>query len=103
MYWHWYLLGTAALMTSGVGACGGVAVRTGWLLPWLRRRTLRPELWGYGAMLGSAGLLLQMAYGAVDELDNSQTIGTAVFVTSVLLLVAGAWFQLLATRERVDG
>ncbi|MDX3750225.1 hypothetical protein [Streptomyces sp. AK08-02] len=43
---HWFLWGTAALLQGGLVVCGAVAVRSGWLLPWLRRRTLRPELWG---------------------------------------------------------
>ncbi|MFF3372696.1 hypothetical protein ACFYXF_07025 [Streptomyces sp. NPDC002680] len=94
-----YVLGTAALLASGLFVCGAVAVRTYWLLPWLRSRTVRPEMWGYGAMLSSAGLLLQMTYGPVTVFHNSETVDSAAFITGMLLMIAGAWFQLLASRH----
>lgn len=46
-----YLSVTAAVLLGGMVVCGAVAVATGWLLPWLRRRTLRPALRGYGTVL----------------------------------------------------
>jgi hypothetical protein len=99
---HWYLLGAAALMASGLVVCGAVAVRTGWVLPWQRRRVVRPQTWGYGLMLFGAGLLVQMAYSAVDTPGNSETLDAAAFITGMLLMVAGAWLQLLSTRRRLD-
>ncbi|WP_369034940.1 MULTISPECIES: hypothetical protein [Streptomyces] len=99
---HWYLLGTAALMASGLVVCGAVAVRTGWVLPWQRRRVVRPEMWGYGLMLFGAGLLVQMAYSAFDGPGSSETLHTAAFITGLLLMIAGAWLQLLSTRRRLD-
>ncbi|MGW3646633.1 hypothetical protein [Streptomyces sp. NPDC000878] len=97
-----YLLATAALVLGGMVVCGAVAVATGWLLPWLRRRTLRPALWGYGTVLFAAGLFLSMSYGALDVFDGSSALIDAAFASSVLLIGAGGYLQLLSTRPRVD-
>ena len=104
MHWHWYLLGmgTVALMAGAGVVCGGVAVRTDWLLPWLRRRTVRPKMWGYGAMLAGTGLLLAMASESLDGFGGTSILDGAVWFTGLLLMIAGGWFQALGARERVD-
>ncbi|WP_405821772.1 hypothetical protein OG241_37130 [Streptomyces sp. NBC_01390] len=99
---RWFLWGTAALLQGGLVACGAMAVRSGWLLPWLRRRTLRPELWGYGAMSFGTGMFLLMSWGELNVLDGLPHLGGAVAVTGLLLMAAGAYFQLLSARERLD-
>jgi hypothetical protein len=99
---HWFFLGTAALLLGGQVVCGAVAARTGWLLPWLRRRVLRPALWGYGTMSFGTGLLLMMSYGSLDVFDSSSGAVDAAFVASVLLIAAGGYLQSLSTRRRLD-
>jgi hypothetical protein len=99
---HWYVLGLSVLMAGGLVVCGAVAVRTGWVLPWQRRHIVRPRMWGYGGMLFGVGLLVQMVDGAMDGLDTSLIPDAAVTMSGLLLMVAGAWFQLLGTRERLD-
>ncbi|UIX31032.1 hypothetical protein [Streptomyces sp. GQFP] len=93
-----YLVATAASVLGGMVVCGVVAVATGWLLPWLRRRTLRPALWGYGTVLFAAGLLLSMSYGAFDVFDGSPALIDAAFVSSVLMIGTGGYLQVLSTR-----
>ncbi|MGY1497837.1 hypothetical protein ACW4TU_14770 [Streptomyces sp. QTS52] len=98
-----YLLGTAALLLGGQVVSGAVAARTGWLLPWLRNRTVRPELWGYGTMLFGLGMLLMMSYGALHVFVGHRVLGDIAPVAAILMIIAGAYLQVLGARERVDG
>ncbi|WP_329271384.1 hypothetical protein [Streptomyces sp. NBC_01451] len=98
-----YLSVTAALLLGAMALCGVMAVATGWLLPWLRRRTLRPALWGYGTVLFSGGVLLSMSYGTFGVFDDSPALVDAAFVATMVMIVAGGYLQMLSTRERVDG
>jgi hypothetical protein len=80
----WYVLAPSALM-SVLGVVGGLAaIRTGWVLPWLRRRTLRPRLWGYGVLLMSVFLAAQVVAGAVAG-PHSQPL--AIGAGLVLMLI----------------
>lgn len=98
-----YLLATAVLVLGGSVVVGAMAVATGWLLPWLRSRTLRPALWGYGTMLFGTGLLLSMSYGAFDVFDGSpSSVIDVAFVASLLMIAAGGYLQVLSSRPRVD-
>ncbi|NEA67858.1 hypothetical protein [Streptomyces sp. SID12488] len=100
---HRFLLGTAALLLGSQAVSGAVAAGTGWLLPWLRKRTLRPALWGYGTMLFSLGLLLMMSCGATDVFDGYSALVDVAAIISALMIAAGGYLQVLSTRERVDG
>ncbi|ELP65348.1 hypothetical protein ACKI1I_27785 [Streptomyces turgidiscabies] len=102
MHWHRYLSGAFMLMAGALVVCGAVGVRTGRVLPWQRRRVLRPVLWGYGAMLLGAGLLVQTGYEEWTGTVHLRHLDGAVTVTGLLLMVAGFWFQLLSEREQVD-
>jgi hypothetical protein len=87
----WYVLAPSALV-SVLGAVSGVAaIRTGWVLPWLRRRTLRPRLWGYGVLLMSVFLAAQVVDGAVAG-PHSQLLviggGLVLFLTGSGLMLA---------------
>ncbi|MEW2117960.1 hypothetical protein AB0945_22790 [Streptomyces sp. NPDC005474] len=100
---HAYVAGTSMLMTGGAVVLGVVAVRTGWLLPWLRRsRIQRPALWGYGAMLTGTGVFLLTAGDSSDAFHSTPVLQEALWFTGVPLIVAGGWFQLLSARERLD-
>lgn len=87
----WYVLAPSALM-SVLGAVGGVAaVRRGWVLPWLRPRTLRPRLWGYGVLLMSAFLAAQVVDGAVAGLHPQLLViggGFVLFLIGSGLMLA---------------
>ena len=97
-----YLLATDALGLGGLVVCGVVAVATGWLLPWLRRRTLRPAMWGYGTVLFGGGMLLNMLYGAFGVFDGSSALVDVPFILGMLMIVAGGYLQVLSKRPRLD-
>jgi hypothetical protein len=94
-----YLVGAADTLGGTLAVFGAVAIGTGWLLPWLRSRTVRPELWGYGAVSFSAGLALAMSFRAFDA---SAALLDAAFFTSVALIIMGATLQRRSLRPRPD-
>ncbi|MFE7760331.1 hypothetical protein [Streptomyces sp. NPDC057438] len=86
-------IGIGALVAAAVAsaAFGVVAIRTQWLLPWLRRGTPRPVLWGWATLAGSAGLCLWCV---------GMTAGRAeVFgLAGLTLVIVNAALSYLATR-----
>ncbi|MER6156166.1 hypothetical protein ABT147_11545 [Streptomyces sp. NPDC001868] len=72
---------------------GVVAIRTRWMLPWLRRSTFRPVLWGYASLAGGAGMGL-WAVGMRSDRADAEVFALA----GVLLLVTNAVLSYLATR-----
>jgi len=93
-----YLVGAADILLGTLAVFGAVAIGTGWLPPWLRNRTVRPEPWGYGAVSFSAGVALSMSFRAFDA---SEALLDAAFFTSVALIIMGATFQRRSTRPRI--
>ncbi|WP_371577165.1 hypothetical protein [Streptomyces sp. NBC_01314] len=69
---------------------GVVAIRTEWMLPWLRRSTPRPVLWGCATLSGSAGLGLWCVAMATERAD--------VFGLGLILIVTHTVLSYLATR-----
>ncbi len=97
-----YLSATVVLVLGGSVVLGATAAATGWLLPWLRSRTPRPALWGYGTMLFGTGLLLSMSYGSFGMLDGSPSgVIDVAFVASLLMIAVGGYLQVLSSRPRV--
>ncbi|MFE7840999.1 hypothetical protein ACFU53_34565 [Streptomyces sp. NPDC057474] len=74
----------AAVMVATV-VFGVVAIRTGWMLPWLRRRTLRPVLWGYATLAGSAGLCLWCVGMTAERADVFGLAGLVLIATNTVL------------------
>ncbi|GHE32889.1 hypothetical protein [Streptomyces capitiformicae] len=68
-----------------------IAIRTAWLLPWLRRSTLRPRMWGYATLVGGVALAL-FSYAFATE--RSSAIGAA----AVVLFLVSSVLSFLATR-----
>ncbi|MEU6229448.1 hypothetical protein [Streptomyces sp. NPDC047042] len=99
---HWLLLGTAALLLGGQVVFGAVAARTGWLLPSLRSRNVRPRPWGYGTMLFGTGLLLMMSFGALHVLVGHPVLVDIGSGAALLMIVAGACLQALSSRRRLE-
>ncbi|MGW0709067.1 hypothetical protein ACWD4G_24470 [Streptomyces sp. NPDC002643] len=67
-----------------------LAIRTGWLLPWLRAKTLRPHLWGCSSLLGAVGMCVMYASYRVDE---------PTLLTVAVFAFLGSWYlSLLADR-----
>lgn len=87
----WYLLAPGALVSVLVAVGGVAAIRTGWVPPWLRRKTCRPRLWGYGALLMSVFLAAQVVSGAVAGPYSQLLVvsgGLVVLLTAMGLMLA---------------
>ncbi|MFF6786036.1 hypothetical protein [Streptomyces sp. NPDC012510] len=82
------LLAAAMVATTVFGVA---AIRTGWMLPWLRRTTFRPVLWGWATLAGSAGLCLWCVGVATDRAGAFGLGGLALILTNTVL-------SFLATR-----
>ncbi|MER5891768.1 hypothetical protein [Streptomyces sp. NPDC001876] len=55
---NWYVAVPFAVM-SMLAAVGGIAaIRTGWMLPRVRKKVFRPRLWGYASLLMAVCLAL---------------------------------------------
>ncbi|WP_158711354.1 hypothetical protein [Streptomyces sp. NRRL S-1824] len=57
---HWYVVVPFVVMSMFAAVGGIVAIRTGWVLPWLRAKVFRPRLWGYASLLIAACLAVEM-------------------------------------------
>ncbi|UUU31122.1 hypothetical protein JIX56_15070 [Streptomyces sp. CA-210063] len=84
-------IGCLAATMVVTAVLGVAAIRTGWMVPWLRRSTLRPALWGYASLAGGAGLGL-WSYGMTTyRADAYGLAGLALLITNAVL-------SFLATR-----
>ncbi|MGW5276639.1 hypothetical protein ACWEQP_29645 [Streptomyces sp. NPDC004044] len=85
---HWYVVVPFAVMSTLAVVEGIAAIRTGWVVPWLRNKVFRPRLWGYASLLLAACLALQI-------FDSPKThfpfggLGVIVgFIGSAMMVVA---------------
>lgn len=53
-----------AVLAVLAAVAGIAAIRTGWTLPWLRSSIVRPRLWGYGLLLYSFSVAVQLTLDA---------------------------------------
>jgi hypothetical protein len=85
----------AAVAWLLVAAIGVVAVTTGRVLPTLRKRVVRPELWGYGALISALGMGTGMTlhWWAV-----SLVLDGAGAATALALIVLGGVLQWRSER-----
>ncbi|MEU2866722.1 hypothetical protein ACIQWL_42405 [Streptomyces mirabilis] len=97
---HLYLVGFAALAMTGAALMGIAGIVTGWVPPWLRPRVLRPKLWGYGSVVGAAGMSLYMFIGPFRGLDLSMA---PFAMTGIALFIAGMVLQMAARRPGGPG
>lgn len=90
---HECLVGLAVLaVTVGTGL-GVAAVAASWVPPWVRRRVVRPRVWGWGALSGSVGMALFMFLGPFHGPDADLTpyamTGMALFLVGQALQILG--------------
>ncbi|MEV6837648.1 hypothetical protein AB0N17_24595 [Streptomyces sp. NPDC051133] len=64
---HMYMVVAAVLIVASMVAFGVAALTTGWVMPFARRRVLRPKLHGYGQLIGAVGLSLWMFLGLIPR------------------------------------
>ncbi|MCX4988689.1 MULTISPECIES: hypothetical protein [unclassified Streptomyces] len=90
---HWYLVGFAALIVTAQAGLGIAAITLDRVPPWLRRRVLRPKLWGAGALAGAVGMSLFLFLGPFHGPDADLTpyamSGIALFIASLVLQALG--------------
>ncbi|SCD70380.1 hypothetical protein GA0115243_103870 [Streptomyces sp. ScaeMP-e83] len=95
-----WVVGTNLLLGLLLIAMGSAALRTGWIVPTARRHVTRPRLYGCGALLMGASLVLQslMYFGALPGLSWEARFlgGNALLLGGVLLMLVS---QLLPTRR----
>jgi len=93
---HETLVIAAVVVLTASLVIGGAAATTGWLLPGRgRAKVVRPRMWGYGTLVGQAGigtfLLVGPLYGPSMQHVPYAMAGMAVFAY-------GLYVQRLATR-----
>ncbi|WRZ90824.1 hypothetical protein OHB54_18160 [Streptomyces sp. NBC_01007] len=92
---HWYLVGFATLAVTAQAGLGIAAITVYWVPPWIRRRVVRPKLWGWGALAAAVGMSLFMFLGPFSGPD----IDMAPYVLGgMALFVAGQVVQMLGQR-----
>ncbi|MFJ6568300.1 hypothetical protein ACIQNU_12805 [Streptomyces sp. NPDC091292] len=85
-----------AVIAVLAAAEGVAAVRTGWVLPWIRRRVLRPRLWGYGMLITSIGVPLALTTPVF--LGRSDALRDPVVFIGYVLIVGGCVVQAFGYR-----
>jgi hypothetical protein len=89
------LVGIAVIAVYSV-VTGVAALRTGWMMPWARRRILRPRLWGYAHLLASVCCLVQLTVGVF--LKGSDAEFTFSYPAGVLMSIGFPWLIWAARR-----
>jgi hypothetical protein len=79
-----YLLVANVIVVVLATVMGIAAIRTGWAVPWLRKRIHRPHLWGYGWLALSASSVVLITG------DVFFTGSEAVIVSQYVLLLVSA-------------
>jgi hypothetical protein len=82
-------------------ALGTASIRTGWTLPWVRRRVTRPWIHGLGAFLVGASCVVQgLFYFRIVPSPSWEVrfFATNALTFSGLILIGAA--HVLATRRR---
>ncbi|MFI9807234.1 hypothetical protein ACIHEJ_23205 [Streptomyces sp. NPDC052301] len=64
---HMFLVVATVLIVALMVAFGVAGITTGWVVPFGRRRILRPKLWGYSQLIGAVGLSLWMFLGLIPR------------------------------------
>ncbi|WP_234046406.1 hypothetical protein [Streptomyces adelaidensis] len=70
-------IGIAGALIVASTVCAVIAIRTGWMPPWLRR-TLRPRLWGYSTLIGNAGICLWLFAFRADGMSTPAALAAGV-------------------------
>ncbi|MFI2347939.1 hypothetical protein ACH492_13020 [Streptomyces sp. NPDC019443] len=82
-------------------ALGTASIRTGWTLPWVRRRVTRPRIHGLGALLVGAPCVMQgLFYFRIVPSPSWEIrfFATNALTFSGLILIGAA--HVLTTRRR---
>ncbi|MFE2823904.1 hypothetical protein [Streptomyces sp. NPDC059271] len=104
---HGYLVGLAVAAVAVGAGLGVAAVAASWVPPLIRRRIVRPRLWGWGALSGSLGMSLFMFLGPFHGPDADMTpyamTGMALFLVGQALQMLGQHSGRIAKSSHTDG
>ncbi|MFG2378081.1 hypothetical protein ACGFY9_42315 [Streptomyces sp. NPDC048504] len=89
----WTVIGAVAIVAMATP--GVIALTTGWLPPALRARVVRPDLWGYGALMSAVGLATEMC---LRWLGHSQALLDFLGPLGLVLILSGFLLQSRARR-----
>ncbi|MFJ8605136.1 hypothetical protein ACIREM_41810 [Streptomyces shenzhenensis] len=92
---EYLLLGVVGVFVASSAVLAVVAIRTGWVLPWLRGSMVRPWLWGYGTLLSDAGLFVGFLAFRALHLPSS---GELMALVAMALFAAGGFLSFLSNR-----
>ncbi|MFJ9138029.1 hypothetical protein ACIRRT_33710 [Streptomyces sp. NPDC102256] len=103
---HGYLVGLAVAAVTGGAGLGVAAIAASWVPPLVRRRVVRPRLWGWGALSGSLGMSLFMLLGPFHGPDADMTpyamTGMALFLVGQALQMLGQYPGRVAKSPHTD-
>jgi hypothetical protein len=87
-----FLVAAAVLVLVGLAGVGVATITTGWVPPIGRSRVLRPQLWGYGALMAAVGmsmfLFLGPFHGPPADPNPFAWVGFAVGLAGNMLQLA---------------
>jgi hypothetical protein len=76
------------------GVAGVLALTTGRIMRWWQGRIVRPRLWGCGALLSCAGVVLFQ----LGRVASGMTVIDVVYGSGMALFVSGAVMQSFGQR-----
>ncbi|WP_329275641.1 hypothetical protein [Streptomyces sp. NBC_00691] len=77
---------------------GTAAIRTGWILPFQRRRVHRPQLFGWAQVMMAVAFATQVGGQLLDEREPGYVLG----VIALLALLGGLVLAVVAQRPSPD-
>ncbi|MDN3026522.1 hypothetical protein PH203_32285 [Streptomyces sp. S.PB5] len=95
---HETLMVVAVVVLTAGAVIGLAAVIDGWMIPGRGRdKVLRPRMWGYGTLVGQAGIGTFLFLGPLDESRHPAFFPYALAGMAVFAL--GLYVQRLAMRS----
>ncbi|MFF0095117.1 hypothetical protein ACFYSF_35000 [Streptomyces canus] len=95
-----WVVGSGMVLGLLAVALGVASMRTGWTLPWVRRRVTRPRIYGLAGLLTGAPCVIQGFYFHVVPSPSWEFrfFGTGAFMFSGLILMGVS--QMRSWRRR---
>ncbi|WP_329335125.1 hypothetical protein OG866_15375 [Streptomyces sp. NBC_00663] len=89
------VIAAVLVLTAGLGI-GLAAVTTGWLIPGRgRAKVVRPRVWGYGTLIGQAGI---GTFLFVGPLSGPSMEHVPYAMAGMVVFALGLYVQRLATK-----
>ncbi|PAZ09322.1 hypothetical protein CLM62_47015 [Streptomyces sp. SA15] len=83
---HTFMVVTAATLASLLVVLGIAGIAFDWVVPWARKKVLRPRLSGYGMLVGGVGFALFDILGPLDRAFGPLSlVGWFMFMAGLFL------------------